>query len=329
MIDLITIVTPTLTDEAIDEIVFRNCLQTNSKDGEVWYSNDKTKNLAQQQGIYIAIDTLGKLKAEGSLHKYYNETRGYDRNNYNTFTMSEARAAMDRMLFDKGIRKEDARVYNYEIGLNLTVSNDCRDYMQKMKSIGLRANERELYIDPLYVNPMQRNERMKVTGFRKVRKYYKVYDKVFECIDKKRKVIPEGNILRIETVYRRVENCPVSFFFSAENMRKMVEAFFRDWRTVRFDRDIITPKGTGRAKQQLCADIMQHGKENVLRMSKKHHQVGSLSDWEFRNIREFITKEWDLMKKDIVLKKSDIENEFRQLLEINYTILKNDDFIKQ
>lgn len=108
MIDLITIVTPPLTDDKIDLIVLRNGLQTNSKDGIVCYSNDKTKNFIQQKGIYINIDTNKRLRAEGSLHKYFNDISGNDRNNYNMFLMSDAKKTIERLLFDKGIDK----VYN-------------------------------------------------------------------------------------------------------------------------------------------------------------------------------------------------------------------------
>jgi hypothetical protein len=108
----------------------------------------------------------------------------------------------------------------------------------------------------------------------------------------------------------------------------MIDAFFRDWRTIRFEQDIITPKGTGRARQRLCLDIINTGKDTVLIQAKERHKNGTLSDWEYRNIREFITNEWDIIKKSITLIQSDEEKEFRQLLKVNYTILKNDEFIK-
>ena len=117
----------------------------------------------------------------------------------------------------------------------------------------------------IYVNPKYKDERVKTTVFHThTRKYFKVYDKVFESLDKKRKVIPEGNILRIETVYRRLSNCSMKDFLSSENLNKMIETFFKDWRTIQFKRDIITPKGTGRAKQQICIEIIDEGIEVVM-----------------------------------------------------------------
>ena len=328
MFDLITIVTPPLSNDKIDLIVLRNGLQENSRDGVVFYDNLETKNLIQQRGVYVKIDTNKRLKAEGSLQKFWNELLSGDRNNYNMFTMSDAKMAMKNLLHEKGIDADEARVYNYEIGLNLNVSKDCIHYLNKMKSIGTVDKERELYVNPIYENPMQRNERTKVTGMYKVRKHYKAYDKVHESKQKKRKIIPEGNILRIETVMRRLSNCSVNNFLHPDNLHKMVEAFFRDWRTIKFEQDIITPKGTGRAKQALCLEIMAKGRDEVLRESKARHASRVLTDREYRNIREFITREWDDFKKHITFIQSEEEKDFRELLNINHVILRNDEIGK-
>ena len=148
-------------------------------------------------------------------------------------------------------------------------------------------------------------------------------------MDKKRKIIPDGNILRIETVYKRLDNCSLASFFHPDNLQKMVEAFFRDWRTIKFEQSIITPKGTGRAKQHLCMEIINKGRDAVLEEAKQKHIGGSLSDWELRNIRSFIAHEWDVIKGSIVFIQSEEEKEFRQLMKENHTILRNDDFINK
>ena len=323
MIDLITLVKPDLTDVEISSIVEKNGLQTNSSDGVVFYDNISTKNLAQQKGVYIRIETNQKLKMESSLHKYFNEISGNERTNYNLFSMSEARKSIRHLLSEKDIGIDNLRVYNYEIGLNLDVSRDCRLYLDKMKSIGTTGNEKLLYVNARY-----KDERMKTTVFHKhTRKYFKVYDKVFESMDRKRKDIPCHQILRIETVNRRLDNCFVTDFFSPDNLKRLVESFFRDWLSIQFEQDIITPKGTGRARRHLCQDIMDKGKDAVLIQAKERHTNGSLSDWEYRNIREFVIQDWDTVKKSIVFIQSEEEKEFRQLMKVNHTLLKNDDFI--
>lgn len=323
MIDFITLVKSDLSDVEIDSIVEANDLQTNSKDGVVFYDNLATKNFVQQKGVFIRIETNQRLKLECSLHKYFNEVSGRERNNFNLFSMAEARRSIDQLLHEKNVSPDNVRIYNYEIGLNLNISKDCRFFLDKMKSIGSVGNEKQLYVNARY-----KDERVKTTIFHQhTRKFFKVYDKVFECKDRKRSYIPDDNILRIETVNRRLDNCLVSDFFSTDNLKKMVEAFFRDWRTIQFEQDIITPKGTGRARQQLCLEIMAKGKEAVLERAKQRHNNGSLKDWEYRNIREFITKEWDVIKKDITFIQSDEEKEFRHLMKVNYNLLKSDEYI--
>ena len=324
MFDLITIVTPPLDNEKIDHIVWRNGLQTNSRDGLVYYDNIDTKNLVQQKGVYVKIETNRRLKAEGSLQKFYNEITKNERSNYNMFTMDEAKKAIETLLHEKGIDEADARIYNYEIGLNLNISKDCRTFLDKIKSIGPMGNERLIYVNPKY-----KDERAKTTVFHShTRKHFKVYDKVFEAIDKKRKVIPEGNILRIETVYRRLAKGSIKEFFAPDNLYKQIENFFRDWRTIQFEQDIITPKGTGRAKQQLCLEIMEHGKDTVVKRAKARHTNGSLTDWEYRNIREFANNEWDIIKKGITFIQSEEEKEFRHLLDINHVLLRSEEIHK-
>lgn len=174
------------------------------------------------------------------------------------------------------------------------------------------------------MNPKYRDERVKTTIFStSTRKYHKLYDKVFEVVDKKRKVIPKGNILRIETVHRCLGNYPVTNFFTPDNLNRLTEVFFRDWRTLQFEQDIATPKGTGRAKQQLCLHILDKGPDEVLRISRERHSIGSLSDKEYRNIREFITHEWNDFKRCIIFIQSQEEQEFRELLNTNLVLHRN------
>lgn len=324
MIDLITLTSPGLSEDEVSTVVTWNGLQTNSKDGVVFYDNLNTKNLAQQKGVFIRIETSHKLKVECSLHKFFNETNCGDRTNHNLFTMADAQRAFKHLVTEKALPADGLRVYNYEIGINLNLSKNCRTFLDKMKSIGSVGGEKQLYVNPRY-----KDERVKTTVFHThTRKYFKAYDKVFELRDKKRKCIPDGNILRIETAYRRLDNCTAIDFFQADNLKRMVEAFFRDWRTIQFQQDILTPKGTGRARQLLCLEIMDKGTKAVLQQAKERHRNGSLKDWEYRNIREFVIREWSAMKKQITFIQSVEEKEFRELLKVNHILLANDEIIK-
>lgn len=318
MIDLITIQKLRLSENEIKRIVERNYLQTNSKDGVVCYDNKKIKNLAQAGGFFINIGTDNKLKVEGSLHKFYNKEEKGIWQNYNFFDMEKACSAAE-MLIEKKSLPSDMMVYYYEVGLNMNVSKDCMSFLEKIKSIGPAFDEKKIYTNPRY-----KDERAKTTIFHKhTRKYFKVYDKEFEMHDRKRTYVSTGkNILRIETANRRLENKPVELFFDPDNLYKIVEQFFRDWRTLKFEYDIITPKGTGRTKHALCLEILRNGRDEVLSSAKERYKMGILTDWEFRNIREFITKDYDVLKKDIQIVKSPEEVEYRELLSSYYALLK-------
>ncbi|KAA6335033.1 hypothetical protein EZS27_016696 [termite gut metagenome] len=318
MIDQITFVKSGLQENEIMTIVETNHLQTNTKAGKPYYDNADTKNLEQQRGVFIRIETTGKLKIECNLHKYHNEINGNSRTNYNLFTMAEAIPAIDSLLKEKNIHPENLRVYNYEIGLNLNVSNDCRLYLDKMQSIGAIGEEKKLYVNPRY-----KDERIKTTVFhRATRKYYKVYDKNFEAKDKKRTDIPDYPILRIETVNRRVENQTIATFFNPDYLNRLTEQFFREWRTVQFEREVRMPQRASYKKQNLCKQIIELGKEKVLQDATDQNKNGTLSDKQYRSIREFIRDKWDMIKPQIQFIPSPEETEFRDLLKTYYPLLK-------
>jgi hypothetical protein len=175
----------------------------------------------------------------------------------------------------------------------------------------------------LYVNPRYKDERIKTTVFHKnTKKHFKVYDKNFEAKDKKRTDIPDFQILRIETVIRRVENHTINTFFNPKHLDKLVEQFFRDWRTLQFIRDIKTPKGTGTRKQELCKKLIASGKEQILKEAKNQFKREALKELEYRNIREFIQNEWDTLKTKIQFIPSPEETEYRNLLQSYFIALK-------
>ena len=81
MIDLIKCVKDSLSCYEVAEMVERNSLSRDSEAGKACYSNKRMKNLKQSDGIFINIDTGGKLKFEGSIHKYYNVKEVEERQN--------------------------------------------------------------------------------------------------------------------------------------------------------------------------------------------------------------------------------------------------------
>jgi len=309
MIDKITLTKTGLSQPEIKRIVEYNKLQTNTKAGILYYDNMITKNLEQDKGVYIRIEPGGRLKIECSLHKYYNETiNKLGRVNYNAFSMLQARETLIKLLNDKQIVIIETNVYYYEIGLNLPLSNDCRTYMDKMKSIGMQGNNREFIPHQRY-----KDKREKTTLFHKdIRKYYKVYDKVFEMIDRKKEIPRDNdNILRIETVNRRISNQTAEKFFEQNNLNKLKAQFIKDWQTLKFDKILIVPKGTNERKRELCKRILEKGTETVLNNAREQSKTGVISQKTFRGIREFIQNDWDKIKTELRLESTQEEKEFK------------------
>ena len=195
MIDGITLTNKGLTLMQIELISTNNNLQTNTASGKPYYDNRLTKNLTD--GVFIQIATDGKLKIECSLHKWNNRRLTGKGTNDNHFTMKQAKEAAEMLRAEKGIPIQGLNVYRFEIGLNLYMKNDCREYLDLMRCIEIAGLEKELLINQKF-----KDKRERTTEFHKdKRKYYKVYDKGHEMKDKKQGEPMHPNILRIETVY--------------------------------------------------------------------------------------------------------------------------------
>ena len=308
MIDLITLTRNNIPENEVSQIVEHAKLQECTRGGKLYYETSLQQR--NKEHTFIRIEANGKLKIECSIHKLYEQKTTGHYTNYGVFTLEQAKQTIMDALTEKGIATEDMRVYNYEIGVNLYMSQECRAYLDLMETIGILDDKK-----PLFINPRYKDRRVKTTVFHKyVRKYFKVYDKGFEARDKRRNDVPDQNILRLETVYRRVENMSLADFFSLENMAKMQDRFFKDWRTAQFKREIKAPKGTRSAKRDLCETILRVGTETALSKARERHKAGILTDKEFRGIREFIVNEWDNVKNNIVLAASDQEKEYREKL---------------
>lgn len=315
MIDLITLVKNKVPESEILEIVDRAELQECTRNGTIYYETSlQQKN---REHMFIRVGTNEKMKIECSLHKLYEKTQSGHYTNYGLFTLDQAKQTIIETLPAKGIDLKDIRIYNYEIGLNLYMSQDCRAYLDKVETIGPYDDRK-----PLFVNPRYKDCRVKTTVFhRHIRKHFKLYDKGFEARDKRRDDVPDQNILRLETVFRRVENMGIDEFFSLENIVKMQDRFFRDWRTLQFDKDIEVPKGTRLAKKELCKTILDIGTIRALDQTRDQYKQGIITEKQFRIIREFIEHEWNTFKNGVRFIQSPEEIEYRERLNQAKTLL--------
>ena len=311
MIDLISMNKAGISESEVLQITDRNHLQTNSKAGVLYYDNERLKFA---DGFYLRIETkkTKSIKLECSLHKYFNHICTNRQTNYDLFSFGNARNTIEQLTERTDIEVSKLKVTYYEIGLNLFLSKDCREYIDKMQSIGTLDSKKNLYVNPKY-----KNERIKTTVFhRDIKKVYKVYDKVFEMHDKKRTDAPieNPNILRIETTQKRVEKMTVLDLLKPETVTKLTDQFLNDWRTVQFEQIMEAPKGTHQRKVDLCKEIIKRGQDQVLEMARERLLNGDLTDKRFRAIREFIQNDWLTFKKTIRFKRTDEEIEFREAL---------------
>lgn len=314
MIDLITMIKTDLSESEVAHIVQTARLQKCTRNGATYYETSiQQKNKTH---MFIRIETNNRLKIELNLHKLYEQSVTGRYTNYGAFAMERVPEIARGVLESKGIPPDNLKIYGYEVGLNLNVSKDCRAYMDLMQTIGEQGKE-----TPLFINPKYKDARVKTTLFhRHVRKYFKVYDKCFEARDKRRDDVPEHNILRIETVYKRVEDMDYNKFFSPENLNSIRDRFFRDWRTLQFDREIQAPKGTGIKKKELCKMLLKVSPKWALAQMREKQANGTITAKEFRTIREFIANDWDALKQSITLAQSIEEQEYKRLFEIEKTL---------
>ena len=311
MIDLITMNKSGLSENEILQIFEVNHLQTNSKAGIKYFDNEQLKF---KDGFYLRVETnnTARLKLECSLHKYFNHINTNRQTNYDIFSFGNSKSSIDLLTKETGIEILELKVTYYEIGLNLFLSKDCREYIDRMQTIGILDNKR-----PLYVNPKYKNERIKTTVFhRDIKKVHKVYDKVYEMKDKKRTDAPpdQPNILRIETTQRRVERMTVADLLRPETITKLTDQFLKDWRTVQFEQIMQAPKGTHQRKVDLCKAIIKQGVESVLSQAREHHTTGDMTEKRFRVIREFIQNDWPTFKALLKFQKTSEEIEYRNIL---------------
>ena len=287
-----------------------------------FYDNETTKNTPRFGGIYIRVTfkPLLKIEIEGSIHKYwYKKTNGY-LSNYGLFTVRDAHEALKNMLKDIGISMDDLIITSYEIGLNLWLSNNCLNYTNQMqsKTIGTGNKARDFG-----ENKGIKDKREQITLFHKdTRKYYKAYDKQSQMKEDRRADRPEhANILRIESVLRRTK-LPILDFLSEKQAKKDCEQFRKDWNTLQFDRQMITPKGTNIQDIGFCTEILNTSLEQFNAKTKADFKSGTISERQKRTRNTFAHIKWGDLKSNILHTKSKEEIEFKAALENNYILAK-------
>lgn len=305
MFDLIKFRINNLSECELEQVVLKNKLQTNSKAGVIYYDNDRTQNILD--GFYMKITPkIGRIDINCSLHKFWNWRRMHKQVNHNLFTMSDAIETVKLLSDVTGVDVWSMRVTYYEIGLNLYLTNNCSQYMDIMQTIGPFDKKKTLYVNPKY-----KGQTVLITEFYNlIKRVYKVYDKVVEMQNKNQSINDGVNIMRIETIRKRIENMFVDELFKPPNLLKLTDSFLSDWRTLQFDNHLNAPKGTHQWKIDLCKDILRNGLESAL---NNIDQKGRTQK-QVRLSREFIKYGWHDFKKLITVVQSPYEVEYRKVL---------------
>ncbi|MEI6554220.1 MAG: hypothetical protein WCL70_01375 [Paludibacter sp.] len=282
----------------------------------VWTNADVTQieyrsgDYSKFSGVEIHIKN-NVLTLKNSLHKYWNNRNYGMLRNDNAFTVSEAKSAFQMLLSENRLHPGKVRITQFEIGLNLNVSYDPLTFIEQVKHLPTSRNK-QMFIDANYhINRQRTTEK-----YKDIRKYYKIYDKGWEMMDKKRgQTIPTGfiqNNLRIETCFRR-HNDMGDKFFTDINIDKLVRRFYLDWRNLFFARDVIGKKGTRISEIERANILINEGKDSYLSAIIKDFDNRKITEQQFRTIREFI-RDFDKHQYKFQIKISKQENEYKELL---------------
>ncbi len=309
MFDKITI-RASLSDEECAYLAQLHRLQSwvNENKTQVEYRSSKYSNLT---GVEVKI-VRGKMTMKTSLHKYYNEKTYGKLRNDTLFSVSEAKLALDMLLEENRLNRSAVRITQFELGLNLPVSYDPLLFIERARAITYK--DKLLFVDANY----QMNRQKTTLKHRRMRKYYKIYDKTFEMKEKQRNVSDvlrgeeEPPVLRVETVYRR-HNERADRFFSDANVERLVQRFFADWQQLFFFRSVRAYKGARKSEIERATKIVNDGAENYLQQAKADFEHGKITPKQFRTIREFV-RDFNKKRKQFKTEISAQEIEYKKLL---------------
>ena len=291
----------------------------NTKCTKVEYRNGEDSKIT---GIEVSIKN-DFLTLKTSLHKFwYLRNYGVLRND-KLFTVSEAKSAFEMLLFENGLVAKNVYITQFEIGLNLNVSYDPLTFIEIARSIQTTSNKM-MFVDANYhINRQRTTEKHK-----DIRKYFKMYDKGFEMNQKSKEpkkikmvmMATMPKILRIETCSRRYKERSDKFFMS-NNIDRLVNRFYLEWKNLIFKKDVIGKKGTRKSEIDRAKLRINEGEETYLKNAKSDFDNRLITENQYRTIREFIRDfKNDQSKFDIIISKQ--EKEYNELLTSTYILAK-------
>jgi|GEM_PF-1325537 len=320
MFDKIKIIATT-NDNDVELIIKTNKLDTttktnneNSENKEIktTYDNKRTKH--KNSGMYITVQTDKEIiTIEGSLHKYFNKINHDEFENYsNNFTITDMLKTVENLSKNTNINLKTANVTSLEIGLNFYVCKQPAQYMALIKNIRPKGKNEPFKIKE---NPKHKEGTEITTNMHKRRrKYYRIYDKINELKDNGKLHPLNVNILRIETVWQRIDKISIADLLHPAYLRELIIEFKETWESIEFERKMLAPKGTPEGKTHLIKEILDSGNpKTVIDKYRKQLKNNTITERRFRTIREFTENEWTEFKTKIIFEASPEEKEFRLL----------------
>ncbi len=321
MFDKITI-RVNVSNEECAHLAQLHCLQiwTNADGTQVNY---RSSQYANSTGIQVQIIN-NRVTLKCSLHKYWEKANFGRLRNDTIFTISEAKAAFEMLLFENGFTAHKVRIVMFEIGLNLYVSYDPITFIELANyMVPASGGAKLMFIDANYHENRQRT----TLKHSDIRRYFKIYDKGFEQQKKEKKAgrldkvaHKEENILRIETVYKRASR-RADEFFSDANLRPLIQRFWLDWKDLCFIRDIRAQKGVRKSEIERARIIINIGAEQYLKQIKQNYKDQKITQKQYRTEREFI-RDFDKHQDKFKIIVSEQEKEYNMLLPRIYKLTK-------
>lgn len=277
-----------------------------NEDGEI--VEYRSSSYANITGISVRI-ARGEMTLKTSLHSYYNK-RMYDvMRNDNSFTIDEALLAFDMLLDENNLNKSRTRITQFEIGLNLELEHDPSEYIKRC--LYICVPDKEMFVDAHY-----RLDRQRTTMKHKdMRKYFKIYDKSFEMVDRRKVKADRSQInkLRIETVYKRHSE-KLSTFATPDNFKRIAMRFRSDWQGLVFERNVQAEMGTRKSELDRAKEILRMGVNQYVERMRQKHEDGELSYKQFRTCRDF-ARDFEQNRNSFKTVKSTYEIEYQEKLK--------------
>lgn len=288
--------------EDVDTIVLRNYLEECSEGDEVYYKSTAYANLS---GVWIEVRG-NRVTCKCSVCKLWAKEHTGKLDNSRPMTFGMAVKTIEGLLMRLCLKKEDAWVTYYEIGVTMKMKEEADKYIREVEE----AAGRYLWNDANYPEFRQKTTE-KSKYYRKV---LKIYDKSFEAQEKGRNV--GSNVLRVETVYRH-QKVPLTELTDRLFMGKMGRIFYEDWSGMCFARELTAKKGVKMSQLERAREIQRIGVTRYKQRYKQLYLERKVTKKHWETMRNFANN-WEQEKQHFDEHIGELEKEFKEKLLKGY-----------